>query len=83
MEDREPDLRVGCGAQCLVVPVGGEMDVDRAPMLPGAHPEVDWAQLRTVGKGRRSPLARLQAQLARAPRPGPDGRHLFPSAIAR
>ncbi|WP_241847797.1 hypothetical protein [Streptomyces sp. CB02009] len=32
--------------------------------LPGAHPEVDWAQLRTVGKGRRSPLAELQAQPA-------------------
>ncbi|MFE3789818.1 hypothetical protein [Streptomyces goshikiensis] len=28
--------------------------------LPGAHPEVDWAHLRTVGKGRRSPLAGLQ-----------------------
>ncbi|MGA5218041.1 hypothetical protein ACPCAE_18505 [Streptomyces cinereoruber] len=28
-----------------------------------AHPEVDWAQLRTVGKGRCSPLAGLQAQL--------------------
>ncbi|MEU2391500.1 hypothetical protein [Streptomyces sp. NPDC007369] len=31
--------------------------------LPEAHPEVDWAQLRTVGKGQRSPLAGLQAQL--------------------
>ncbi|MBC9731135.1 hypothetical protein [Streptomyces sp. TRM68367] len=26
-----------------------------------AHPEVDWAQLRAVEKGRRSPLAALQA----------------------
>ncbi|MFC8247546.1 hypothetical protein [Streptomyces chartreusis] len=25
-----------------------------------AHPEVDWGQLRTVEKGRRSPLAALQ-----------------------
>ncbi|MEE1758152.1 hypothetical protein [Streptomyces sp. SP18BB07] len=24
-----------------------------------AHPEVDWEQLRSVGKGRRSPLAAL------------------------
>ncbi|MEV0888846.1 hypothetical protein AB0J03_34220 [Streptomyces microflavus] len=24
-----------------------------------AHPEIDWEQLRTVGKGRRSPLASL------------------------
>lgn len=26
-----------------------------------AHPEIDWAQLRAVGKGRRSPLAALRA----------------------
>ncbi|MFD7631774.1 hypothetical protein ACFV7Q_38200 [Streptomyces sp. NPDC059851] len=32
--------------------------------LPRAHPDVHWAQLRTVGKGRCSPLAGLQAQLA-------------------
>lgn len=25
-----------------------------------AHPEVDWEQLRTVGKGQRSPLASLR-----------------------
>lgn len=27
--------------------------------LPGAHPEVDWEQLRNLGKGRRTPLAAL------------------------
>ncbi|MCX4428335.1 hypothetical protein [Streptomyces mirabilis] len=27
--------------------------------LVDAHPEVDWQQLRSVGKGRRSPLAAL------------------------
>ncbi|MFF5491497.1 hypothetical protein [Streptomyces virginiae] len=32
--------------------------------LPAAHPEIDWEQLRTVQKGRRSPLASL--------RPKPD-----------
>ncbi|MFF5456194.1 hypothetical protein ACFY40_33955 [Streptomyces sp. NPDC012950] len=35
--------------------------------LPAAHPEVDWAQLRTVGKGRRSPLAALRPQSAAVP----------------
>jgi hypothetical protein len=34
-------------------------DVDA---LPAAHPEVDRAQLRTVPKGRRSPLAALAKQ---------------------
>ncbi|MBH1937782.1 hypothetical protein I5Q34_26510 [Streptomyces sp. AV19] len=32
--------------------------------LPAAHPEVDWEQLRTIEKGRRSPLAALQPQPA-------------------
>ncbi|MFF5475454.1 hypothetical protein [Streptomyces achromogenes] len=32
-----------------------------------AHPEVDWEQLRTVGKGRRSPLASLRPEPAVAP----------------
>ncbi|GGR48345.1 hypothetical protein GCM10010497_59770 [Streptomyces cinereoruber] len=32
-------------------------DVDA---LPGAHPEIDWAELRHVEKGRRSPLATLR-----------------------
>jgi hypothetical protein len=36
-------------------------DVDA---LPAAHPEVDWAQLRAVPKGRRSPLAALAKQAA-------------------
>jgi hypothetical protein len=31
-------------------------DVDA---VPDAHPEVDWEQLRNVGRGRRSPLAAL------------------------
>ncbi|MEV5922412.1 hypothetical protein [Streptomyces sp. NRRL S-1314] len=31
-----------------------------------AHPEVDWEQLRTVEKGRRSPLAALAKQAAPA-----------------
>ncbi|MFJ6518364.1 hypothetical protein ACIQJ4_08925 [Streptomyces filamentosus] len=32
-----------------------------------AHPEVDWEQLRTVEKGRRSPLASLRPQRAPVP----------------
>ncbi|MFI6039245.1 hypothetical protein ACIBBD_35005 [Streptomyces sp. NPDC051315] len=31
-----------------------------------AHPEVDWEQLRTVEKGRRSPLASLRPEPAPA-----------------
>ncbi|TXJ83370.1 hypothetical protein E2C11_07785 [Streptomyces lavendulae] len=31
-----------------------------------AHPEVDWEQLRTVPKGRRSPLAALRPEPAPA-----------------
>lgn len=31
-----------------------------------AHPEVDWEQLRTVEKGRRSPLAALRPEPAPA-----------------
>ncbi|WP_236711239.1 hypothetical protein [Streptomyces sp. 150FB] len=31
-----------------------------------AHPEVDWEQLRSVGKGRRSPLAALVKSKAKA-----------------
>ncbi|MBT2423443.1 hypothetical protein J7F01_41230 [Streptomyces sp. ISL-22] len=34
--------------------------------LVAAHPEVDWEQLRTVPKGRRSPLAALAKQAAAA-----------------
>ncbi|MFK8851683.1 hypothetical protein [Streptomyces sp. Ac-502] len=33
----------------------------------GAHPEADWEQLRTVGKGRRSPLAALAKAKAGTP----------------
>ncbi|MFJ9648911.1 hypothetical protein [Streptomyces sp. NPDC101206] len=41
----------------------GALDVPRFAAghiddLPGAHPEVDWTQPRTVGKGRRSPPRR-------------------------
>lgn len=35
--------------------------------LPAAHPEVDWDQLRAVGKGRRSPLAALRVEPEAAP----------------
>ncbi|MFD0142894.1 MULTISPECIES: hypothetical protein [unclassified Streptomyces] len=42
----------------------GVVECGRERLLPGAHPEVGWAQLRTVGKGRRSPLAGLQTQSA-------------------
>ncbi|MET9437576.1 hypothetical protein [Streptomyces sp. NPDC006551] len=34
--------------------------------VPAEHPEVDWEQLRTVKKGRRSPLAALAKQAAPA-----------------
>ncbi|MBY8820064.1 hypothetical protein CP977_00325 [Streptomyces cinereoruber] len=32
--------------------------------VPAGHPEVNWEQLRTVEKGRRSPLAALRPQSA-------------------
>ncbi|MEU4205816.1 hypothetical protein AB0B79_38510 [Streptomyces sp. NPDC039022] len=35
--------------------------------LVPAHPEADWEQLRTVGKGQRSPLAALAKAKAGAP----------------
>ncbi|MFD4667998.1 hypothetical protein [Streptomyces halstedii] len=35
--------------------------------IVAAHPEVDWEQLRTVEKGRRSPLAALRPDSATAP----------------
>jgi hypothetical protein len=35
--------------------------------VPAEHPEVDWEQLRTVEKGRRSPLAALRPEPAPAP----------------
>ncbi|MET8703610.1 hypothetical protein ABZW10_32885 [Kitasatospora sp. NPDC004723] len=45
-------------AGAVEVPFYRSADVDA---LPGAHPEVDWVELRSVGKGRRSPLARLDS----------------------
>ncbi|MFE4279748.1 hypothetical protein ACFRSX_34595 [Streptomyces goshikiensis] len=35
--------------------------------VPAEHPEVDWEQLRTVEKGRRSPLAALRPKSAPVP----------------
>ncbi|MFF3343632.1 hypothetical protein [Streptomyces flavidovirens] len=35
--------------------------------VPAEHPEVDWEQLRTVEKGRRSPLASLRPEPAPVP----------------
>lgn len=35
--------------------------------VPAEHPEVDWEQLRTVAKGRRSPLAALRPESAPVP----------------
>ncbi|MEU3955132.1 hypothetical protein AB0F45_22900 [Streptomyces achromogenes] len=35
--------------------------------IPAAHPEVDWKQLRTVEKGRRSPLAAPRREPALVP----------------
>ncbi|GAB1340769.1 hypothetical protein ACE1SV_73590 [Streptomyces sp. E-15] len=35
--------------------------------LPATHPEIDWAQLRSVGKGQRSPLAALRPEPAPVP----------------
>ncbi|MGA5454276.1 hypothetical protein [Streptomyces umbrinus] len=34
-----------------------QSDLASVDALPGAHPEVDWEQLRSIGKGRRPPLA--------------------------
>ncbi|MET9932657.1 hypothetical protein [Streptomyces sp. NPDC006324] len=44
-------------AGAVDVPLYRTADVDA---LPGAHPEVDWEELRGVEKGRRSPLAALR-----------------------
>ncbi|MET9779247.1 hypothetical protein ABZ023_34225 [Streptomyces sp. NPDC006367] len=48
-------------ARAVHVPLFRAGDVDG---LPAAHPEVEWAALRAVGKGQRSPLAALQAVTA-------------------
>ncbi|GAA4887648.1 hypothetical protein GCM10023237_69510 [Streptomyces coeruleoprunus] len=59
------EQRPGAGLLGAVEGVAvGVVECGRQRLLPGAHPEVDWAQLRTVGKGRRSPLAGLQTQSA-------------------
>ncbi|WP_030222973.1 hypothetical protein [Streptomyces bikiniensis] len=44
-------------AGAVNVPLYRTADVDA---LPGAHPEIDWEELRQVEKGRRSPLAALR-----------------------
>ncbi|ALO91272.1 hypothetical protein SHL15_0056 [Streptomyces hygroscopicus subsp. limoneus] len=43
-------------AGAVVVPLFCTADIDP---LPAAPPEIDWQQLRNVGKGRRSPLTAL------------------------
>ncbi|MEU8548881.1 hypothetical protein AB0C81_18125 [Streptomyces roseoverticillatus] len=43
-------------AGAVTVPRFSTGDVDA---LPEQHPEVDWAHLRSIGKGQRSPLAAL------------------------
>ncbi|MFJ9250354.1 hypothetical protein [Streptomyces sp. NPDC101776] len=51
------EVRFGTSrAGAVMVPLFTTASVDA---LPDAHPEVDWEQLRSVGKGRRSPLAAL------------------------
>ncbi|MFF5860388.1 hypothetical protein ACFY8B_33070 [Streptomyces sp. NPDC012751] len=35
--------------------------------LPATHPEIDWTQLRSIGKGQRSPLAALRPEPAPVP----------------
>ncbi len=56
------EVRFGTSRKGAVdVPLYRTVDVDG---LPGAHPEVDWEMLRSVGKGRRSPLAKFAAPAA-------------------
>ncbi|WP_409474644.1 hypothetical protein [Streptomyces sp. HC307] len=43
-------------AGAVDVPMFTTADVDA---VPDSHPEIDWEQLRSLGKGRRSPLADL------------------------
>ncbi|MBG0850308.1 hypothetical protein I2W78_00030 [Streptomyces spinoverrucosus] len=51
------EVRFGTSrAGAVMVPLFTTASVDA---LPEAHPEVDWEQLRSVGKGQRSPLAAL------------------------
>ncbi|MFB6881268.1 hypothetical protein ACFCY8_10580 [Streptomyces noursei] len=59
------EVRYGTSrAGAVDVPLFRCKDVDA---LPASHAEVDWGQLRSVGKGRRSPLAALRAQTEAAP----------------
>lgn len=56
------EVRFGTSrAGAVNVPLYTTASVDA--VIP-AHPEIDWHQLRTVGKGRRSPLAPLRPALA-------------------
>ncbi|MET8605698.1 hypothetical protein ABZV92_19365 [Streptomyces rubiginosohelvolus] len=56
------EVRFGTSrAGAVNVPLYTTASVDA--VIP-AHPEIDWDQLRTVGKGRRSPLASLRPDLA-------------------
>jgi hypothetical protein len=51
------EVRFGTSqAGAVMVPLFTTASVDA---LPGAHPEVDWEQLRSLRKGRRPPLAAL------------------------
>jgi hypothetical protein len=51
------EVRFGTSrAGAVAVPLYTTADVDT---VVTAHPEIDWEQLRTTGKGRRSPLAAL------------------------
>ncbi|MFE7302533.1 hypothetical protein [Streptomyces sp. NPDC057579] len=62
-----------CSPQSIEVRFGtsraGAVDValyttESIDAIVPAHPEVNWEQLRAVKKGRRSPLAALQPQVA-------------------
>ncbi|MFF1556099.1 hypothetical protein [Streptomyces sp. NPDC058279] len=56
---RAQEVRANFGAArggTVRIPLHRSADVDR---IPADHPEVDWVALRALGKGKRSPLARL------------------------
>ncbi|MEU5108160.1 hypothetical protein AB0H07_38885 [Streptomyces sp. NPDC021354] len=54
------EVRFGTSrAGAVDVPLYRTADIDA---LPAQHPEIDWEQLRGVGKGQRSPLAALVKQ---------------------
>ncbi|GAA3017395.1 hypothetical protein [Streptomyces fulvorobeus] len=59
------EVRFGTSrAGAVDVPLYTTASVDA---VPAEHPEVDWEQLRTVAKGRRSPLAALRPEPAPVP----------------